>query len=215
MNTTLIQMDKEQAKQKLEAYRSERHKDTDRIYRQCEEAYSALAEGVVLISLTQAIRDGGFDEKMRPKIAFAPADRTEVRFRWDAWSNVCEFNTAFRAQDRGSPRLIKRINLGRRHEQFRDHKSKTDGKIYRHDITVEGYAMIPMVPADVRPATGRLRDWCILWEVEKWADQSLTAPPPRDPYLLKHLAGDLYAVIAEWDLTDLERAIMQHQVPES
>lgn len=31
--------------------------------------------------------------------------------------------------------------------------------------------------------------------------------PPGDPLLLKHLAGTLYAVLAVWDLTELERAV--------
>lgn len=31
---------------------------------------------------------------------------------------------------------------------------------------------------------------------------------PVDPALLKHIGGDLYAVVATWDLTDLERAVL-------
>ena len=29
--------------------------------------------------------------------------------------------------------------------------------------------------------------------------------PPYDPYLLRPLGGDLYAVVHEWDLTEIER----------
>lgn len=68
-------------------------------------------------------------------------------------------------------------------------------------------SLVPMVPADVRPS-GNLKYYFVLWEVEQWSDTSLTAVPDRDPYLLQHLAGDLYIVVAEWDLTELERAIM-------
>lgn len=32
--------------------------------------------------------------------------------------------------------------------------------------------------------------------------------PPTDPLLLRHLHGDLYAVLAAWDLTPLERAVL-------
>ena len=46
-------------------------------------------------------------------------------------------------------------------------------------------------------------DWHILWEVEKWANQQHNVTPDIDPYLLKHVTGSLYAVIAEWDLTNL------------
>lgn len=42
----------------------------------------------------------------------------------------------------------------------------------------------------------------ILWEAE-WQ-----AVPPKDPALLRHLGGDLYAVVAVWDLTELERAVL-------
>src|SRR5438046_3023240 len=32
--------------------------------------------------------------------------------------------------------------------------------------------------------------------------------PPEDPALLKHIGGDLYAVVAVWNLTELERAVL-------
>ena len=70
-----------------------------------------------------------------------------------------------------------------------------------------GFALVPMVPADVRPK-GALSNFFVLWEVQAWASRAQVMQPDRDPYLLKHLAGDLYAVVAEWELTDLERAIM-------
>ncbi|MGH3300400.1 MAG: hypothetical protein ACRDOK_01755 [Streptosporangiaceae bacterium] len=32
--------------------------------------------------------------------------------------------------------------------------------------------------------------------------------PPRDPALLRWIRGDLWAVVAQWDLTELERAVL-------
>jgi len=32
--------------------------------------------------------------------------------------------------------------------------------------------------------------------------------PPRDPALIRHIRGDLWAVLAVWDLTELERAVL-------
>lgn len=78
------------------------------------------------------------------------------------------------------------------------------------DIT--GFAMVPMVPPDVREkAIGGLKHYWTLWEVEKWHDRHPTEPPV-DPLLLKHVGGSLYAVIAEWDLTELEQAVMRQRV---
>jgi hypothetical protein len=84
-------------------------------------------------------------------------------------------------------------------------RTTSDGWRVWHD----GYARVPMIPANVRPKTGAEQDWYILWEVEKWADNQRSIIPDLDPYLLKHLGGSLYAVLAEWDLTDLERSIMK------
>jgi len=54
----------------------------------------------------------------------------------------------------------------------------------------------------MRPKT-KLEGFHTLWEVETW-----TLEPPRDPVLLRRLGGDLYVVLAVWDLTDLERAVL-------
>jgi hypothetical protein len=44
----------------------------------------------------------------------------------------------------------------------------------------------------------------VLWE----ADWKVHPVPPGDPALLKHIGGDLYAVVAVWDLTPLEQAVL-------
>lgn len=201
MNVATITMDKDKAREKLRAFRAERHKDADEFYRGCEAGYSALAEGTPLIRLDEAIRNGGFFDDMRPKLAIARADREQVFFRWNAHSTTAQFNAN------------KSHRWGRQFESLmcdvdlkQQHGMKYSGGKY--DKTVEGFARVPAVPADARPATGQLRDWFILWEVEEWADKPFTAEPPRDPFLLKHIGGQLYAVLAEWDLTELERAVM-------
>jgi hypothetical protein len=43
----------------------------------------------------------------------------------------------------------------------------------------------------------------VLWEVESW-----DFAPPIGPMLLRPIGGNLYAVIAQWDLTDIERMII-------
>lgn len=61
--------------------------------------------------------------------------------------------------------------------------------------------MVPHIPPALRPAR-KLENYHILWEADWQQD------PPRDPMLLKRLAGTFYAVLAVWDLTDLERAVL-------
>jgi hypothetical protein len=43
-----------------------------------------------------------------------------------------------------------------------------------------------------------------LWEVNQWSP----ARPPDDPVLLSPLGGDLYAVLAHWDLTEIEKMVL-------
>lgn len=62
-------------------------------------------------------------------------------------------------------------------------------------------AQVPLIPPAIRPGNTQLRHYWILWEAD-WKEA------PRDPMLLKRLSGDLYVVLATWDLTDLERAAM-------
>jgi len=52
----------------------------------------------------------------------------------------------------------------------------------------------------VRPASPA--DYFVLWEAV-WQEL-----PPTDPMLLRHPTGHLYAVLAVWDLTEIERAVM-------
>lgn len=84
--------------------------------------------------------------------------------------------------------------------------AKTSKVTYR--MGREAFALIPMIPADVLPERYDPQTHFILWEVEQWSEERIGARPDRDPFLLRHLGGELYAIVAEWDLTDLERAII-------
>lgn len=75
-------------------------------------------------------------------------------------------------------------------------------------------AMVPIVPPQHRPAAATtLASHLVLWEVENW---TWTQPPlpPGDPALLRHVGGDIYAVLATWDLTELERLVLSGRRPE-
>lgn len=61
-------------------------------------------------------------------------------------------------------------------------------------------AIVPIIPANLRPAKA-LHRYVILWEADWEA-------VPVDPMLLRHLHGDLYVVLAVWDLTPVERAVL-------
>ncbi len=66
--------------------------------------------------------------------------------------------------------------------------------------------MTPIIPPSLRPKHN-LANYRTLWEVEAWKQE-----PPKDPMLLKPLGGMLYAVLATWDLTEMERAVLRGRI---
>ena len=65
--------------------------------------------------------------------------------------------------------------------------------------------MVPLIPPRFRPSNNDLHRYHILWDVQgAWE-----AEPPKDPFLLSRIHGDLFAVLAVWDLTELERAVLK------
>lgn len=67
---------------------------------------------------------------------------------------------------------------------------------------LRGRTQTPLIPPQFRP-TGDLADYLILWEAV-WQPQ-----PTRDPFLLKHIDGPFYVVLAAWDLTPLEQGVLR------
>jgi hypothetical protein len=192
MNVPQITMPPEAAQLKLEAYRKQLRRRADEEYKAAVAGYAALAAGKPLLNLTDAFNHAGLGEDGRPRLAIARADRKQVML--DVWRDRRE--AVF--DSRKNPQVFGYVGTLRM-------RIPVD---FSMNGAKDGYALVPLVPADVRPMTGSLKDFFILWEVEQWSDRPLTAVPDYDPLLLQHIAGDLYAVIAEWDLTPLERAIM-------
>lgn len=203
MNVATITMDPDLAREKLRAYRRSKHTAVEAEYQQAAAAYAELAKGTPLLRLTPAIQAGGLFPDLRPRLAIARADRREVKFQWGSGS-MASFDTdfAWRPGRRLKGSLLN-IDLGREHGQV---VVRGDQRWIR---TITGYALVPMVPADVRPERGQLKDRFILWEVDHWANSPQTVKAPVDPLLLKHLGGDLYAILASWDLTPIEQAVLE------
>lgn len=201
MNAKTISMDRNEAREKAAAYRSQLKRRKDAEYEAAAEAYELLAKGKTLIDVGIAIREGGFDAKMRPKLALSRADRMQVRFTWEPHDDIGRFDSNLNAGGWGRkrPQFVEAVNFNRRHNVV--YGPNNWGK------RVEGFALVPMVPADVRPNV-RMVDCHILWEVEEWSDTQIGPKPPVDPYLLKRVRGDLFVILAEWNLTELERLVM-------
>lgn len=79
MDVPTIEMDREQAKEKLKAYRRELHHGADEIFKAAARGYEALAKALKLIDIGQAITQGGSFPDQFPRLAVARADRQVVK----------------------------------------------------------------------------------------------------------------------------------------
>lgn len=152
--------------------------------------YRAAARGLGVIRLSEAIRLGGYFEQGMPKIAVVRADARECFYWRDGDDLIFSSENDWRS-NRGALVGGKsvRVHTAERPQHWSG----------RHYGTI-----VPVIPPSIRPRPRRLHGFHILWEVEQWTLQT----PPTDPALIRHIRGDLWAVSAVWDLTELERAVL-------
>lgn len=208
MDVRTITMNEVDAALKFYEYREAFKKSADKTDRILMKTYKALGQGKRLLNLVDVIRAGGLDELHRPNFAVARADCSHVWFssHKHSWTS-----------SRGgwpSHRFSFKPNAPDHHTaSYLDLPDdlwpecprscafpSNSGK--RHPSRLR--AMVPLIPPQYRPVDS-LSNYHILWDVQgAWEDEA-----PRDPFLLKHIDGDLYAVVAAWDLTDLEMAVLK------
>lgn len=192
MQLTTIEMPTQEAKRRLEEYRirlaGERTAQDERIAR----GYRAMARGLPLLKLTESVQAGGFFDNGLPRIAIVRADATECWVRWDTWPRGYVYSSD--DESRNMSALVNdstvRVNIASPEPQLGRRQWR-------------GRTIVPLIPPRHRPNMRRLHYFHILWEVEQWGPV-----PPKDPALLRWIGGDLWAVQAVWDLTELERAVL-------
>jgi hypothetical protein len=189
MNLTTIVVSEDEAKAKLaeyeEALKSERNVEDAAI----AQAYRAAARGLAVIRLSEAIGAGGYFDSGWPRIAVSRVTEPEVFCRFSAG----RFSFANESWARGRGALVGRNEVN------------VTPTVLPEPLPGWGpkRAPVPLVPPRHRPKRPRLANLHVLWEVETWSPA-----PSRDPALIKHIRGDLWAVLATWDLTDLELAVL-------
>ncbi len=156
-------------------------------------AYGALCRGEQIVDVVSTVRKAGIDDKLRlPRLAICKADIEKV----------C-FTTGERARTEPSP--WRSAPRGEEH-------SVVPASAYPAEVTNDAWrtgqrlptsatALVPSVPTTLRPDD--LSKYYILWEAE-WS-----AAAPVDPLLLSRVNRTMFAVVAQWDLTQLEQRILE------
>lgn len=167
-------------------------------------AYRALCRGERILNINQVLAAAGLQEHTRlPKFAVCRANAKWCRISTHSYPS--RLGVIFTASDTDNvPWKTKRndfVEYPTNVPYITDMTNaqwRMDNKFPR----LPAMALVPTVPVQLRPAN--LEDYHILWEAE-WQKT-----PPVDPILLKRTGPDspIFTVVAQWDLTPLERGIL-------
>jgi hypothetical protein len=200
MDLTTIDLPRDEARRAVVAYRRAlqegRHQQLEAEDLAIMRGYREIARGHPIISIAETIRAGGETSRLLPKLAVARADekRVEVRrrptgsLRFGGDLSIHPFRSVVDLPEGTLSRV------GQRTKAWSNIAGQWSNAISSESI-------VPTIPPELRPNADLKRYW-ILFEAE-WRSVA-----PKDPALLRPLGGGLYAVVATWDLTDLERAVL-------
>lgn len=188
MQTVKLDMPKNKALELYRAYKTHQAYQTPEDY-EIMRTYKLIAQGNVIIQAMESIRLAGLNEDGLPKLAIMRAGNKECFVTLNNSGSV-EFKS-------------------KRWMNYRDRRNVVDlpsGSMPRPKERVEGHALVPTIPVHLRPKRG-IENYHVLWEAE-WK-----RIPPGDPYLLRQIGkGDMWLVVAAWDLTEVEKAAMRTRI---
>lgn len=196
MNVATLAIPKTVAAQKAEEYAElsgkQRNKEDDAL----AHLYKSIAKsGAKVINILDAFRQTGLNEKGQPKLAIARADWETVYFHSRRiflryWADVPGAG-GFSSNSRWNEKA-RSVNIVLPRDTF-DNELLT-----KHDLK----SFVPHIPPALRPKIN-LRNFHILFEVQSWEEY------PVDPFLLRRIQGNLFLIIAEWELTPLEASLLE------
>jgi hypothetical protein len=167
----------EEAKSILERYRNVPHAPW----------LKAVVEGHRVIDLERTMQQAGMNEQGLPALAFVTINATYCRYDWDS---------PFHRFSAGLGTIIRfrepHCKIARRHKLF--HSS-----YYWH-------AAAPPIPSE-HYNKAKTND-ILAWEVDRWeVGERKERIVVEDPVILRLLTWPMFIVIAEWDLTPLEKEL--------
>ena len=195
MNVNTITVSAEEATRKLDKYRSINARLRTREDEKLASLYAAISRGARVLNLPGAFRQTGLNELGQPRLAIARADMETLSFAPNA------------GPGRWSPDRVDGGGLFFK-SPYNERATKTQVALPRGTFAQESLTKkylrspVPHVPPDVRSKRAGLHNFHILFEVQKWEEY------PVDPFLLRRVAGHLYVVEAEWELTELEASLL-------
>jgi hypothetical protein len=173
--------------------------------KQLLDVFRQVKMGRKLVNLQVAMEAGGVDHRGYPKLAVANASARWAFFEWDDGTRQGEDQwtqlrmSAFYSSWETRPSW--RGGWTARNKRYRFLR---DTFPIRLDSMLRLRARVPTIPPRLRPDKA-LDKYTILWEAE-WESA------PTDPVLLRRVTGEWFVVLAEWDLTQVERMVLEESM---
>lgn len=182
MEVKTITMPREKAKEEWRTYLALLRTRKEQYLREFKDAYWQLARGRKILDIYEVFKAAGVDDQERPKLAIAPTFAERIRFSY--WTDCAKFY-GHGGGMKYNVVLPKGVLPKHRRSWWDNNGVET---------------AVPVVPAQFLPL-GKF-GYYVLWEARDWENV------PKDPILLRRLSKNLFAVLAAWRLTKLERAVV-------
>jgi hypothetical protein len=190
MKIDKVTMSKERAIKALREYRevlNTKRKDYIQEIELTKKCYYQLSRGRAIINILEAFKTAGYNEKNEPRLAFAQAKAKTVFFNQSTYGAREGYGTMQNNSSTYGYTEFLRLPEGTFQSIKLDRNRMLNSKV-------------PLIPPKHLPKS--LTNCYLLWEVTDWKVVT------KDPILLKKINNSLYAVIATWNLTKLERLII-------
>ena len=193
MNVDQLVLSQDDAVKLLHRYETHRnYQKPDPIDMEVERIAKLIAKGKVVIRGLGSVIAAGLNEETKlPKLAIARADSPWCRLNAGHNGSAVMLSGVEWANGNTAHSRLFEFAVG----SFPGIASKSNQK-----------AIMPHIPPDIRPRRG-IENYTVVWEA-LWEKV-----PPVDPILCRRIGkSDFFLVLAQWDLTEVERAVMQSRI---
>ncbi|MEM3696514.1 MAG: hypothetical protein QXQ94_03285 [Candidatus Bathyarchaeia archaeon] len=212
MEVEELALPQKQAEEEFKALRQalRRHAQLrkEQIRRELIAVYGHLKHGKKIIDIYESFKKAGLNREGDPRLAICRADAKQCYcLKIEDGSAIFSMQRLDRWQ-RQPRKTYAEVKLPAGTFQWQPiDPARPLGAYNIKNQTVQCPA--PIIPAKilVEEVRHRLRNYHVLWEVEEWKPV-----PPQDPILLKRLTSNLFGVLATWELTPLEKAVIRGHV---
>lgn len=193
MELATISMSPSEARGHLRAYRTALKQHKQQQLKDLSACYYQLARGRAMIDVFQAFKAAGIKD-YGPALALCRADRTQLFLEKDR-NGSAKFFGLSAGEIRPGRHPDFELPIG----SFQWPVESNGNWVYKQ----RGRTVVPLIPPQHLPQ-GALHNYHLLWEIDKWEPV-----PPADPLLLKQITRNLFVVMAQWNLTAVEQAVMR------